>query len=289
MFGYVDMSSTLRIHTLYTAFSREFRSDYSFSGERHNFWELVIVTKGRLGVTAGSDVMQLRQGQAMLHEPMEFHRLWSEGDSCPEALIISFGADHLPVPASRIFSLSDIRRPVQLLRQIREVFVIEDDLNIVGVKDGCGLQSQSVLKQLEWMLLDMLSQKPELPQPQSRSAKNYTAIVKVLENSIQLSLSVGDIARLCGMSTAKLKQTFSRYAGTGIMNYFNRLKIQAAVTMMKSGMSVQETAAQLGFSNQNYFSTVFRRITGVSPSHCWDIASHGTEPDSGGGFTETAK
>lgn len=36
--------------------------------------------------------------------------------------------------------------------------------------------------------------------------------------------------------------------------------------MLKSGMSVKETAAALGFANQNYFSTVFKRITGSAPT-----------------------
>ena len=71
---------------------------------------------------------------------------------------------------------------------------------------------------------------------------------------------------MCYMSPVSVKQTFSRYAGMSIMAYFNNLKITAAISMLKSGMTVQEVAQRLGFSSQNYFSTVFKRIRGVSPS-----------------------
>ena len=80
------------------------------------------------------------------------------------------------------------------------------------------------------------------------------------------ALTAEEIAALCAMSPVSVKQTFSRYAGMGVVNYFNRLKVQAAAAMLREGASVQETAAALGFSSQNYFSTVFKRIQGESPT-----------------------
>ena len=35
--------------------------------------------------------------------------------------------------------------------------------------------------------------------------------------------------------------------------------------MMEEGMSVRQAAAAVGFSDQNYFSTVFKRTTGAAP------------------------
>ena len=90
--------------------------------------------------------------------------------------------------------------------------------------------------------------------------------VRVLEKNIDKSLTVSELAALCRMSEINLKKLFSRYAGVGVIAYFNRLKMTRAVAMLKSGMSAKETAAALGFANQNYFSTVFKRIHGVPPS-----------------------
>lgn len=80
------------------------------------------------------------------------------------------------------------------------------------------------------------------------------------------NLSVPQIAELCNMSQICLQQTFSKYAGMGIIKYFNRLKIEKAIKMLQKGSSVQETADALGFSSQNYFSTTFKRITGKTPT-----------------------
>ena len=67
------------------------------------------------------------------------------------------------------------------------------------------------------------------------------------------------------MSNINLQKTFSKYAGVGVMEYFNRAKMQRATEVLRLGASVKEAALQVGFHDQNYFSTVFKRITGRSP------------------------
>ena len=95
---------------------------------------------------------------------------------------------------------------------------------------------------------------------------NYKKIINVLKKKKEKNLSVGEIADLCNMSEINLKKTFSKFSGMGVMAYFNKMKIESAQNLIKNGMTVQETANMLGFSNQNYFSTVFKRITGKSPT-----------------------
>lgn len=77
MYQSVEINNVFIINKIYTAFKHKYDSNYYFGGEYHNFWEFVAVTEGEIGVTAGSEVMVLKKGQAILHEPMEFHRLWS--------------------------------------------------------------------------------------------------------------------------------------------------------------------------------------------------------------------
>lgn len=263
MYSYTELTDPFRIRALYTAFRENIESDYFFAGERHNFWELVIVTDGQVGVTAGEHAWVLEHGQAVMHPPMEFHRIWYAG-APGSILVFSFGAKGLPVTAGGSFQ-ADLATAEALLNQTAECFLMEGiSIRSPGQDD---MAAQMTVKRWELYLLGLVSQRKQLPrQAYSGPAKNYAAIVKVLEDHIHENLMVEDIARLCSMSQASVKQTFSRYAGMGIMAYFNRLKMDAAVDMLSSGSSVQETAAALGFSNQNYFSTVFKRILGKPPT-----------------------
>ena len=267
MYQPVEIKNAFQIKKLYTAFRHRYDSNYYFDGEYHNFWEFVAVTDGEIGVTAGSDVFVLKKGQAILHEPMEFHRLWSEGSTCPEIVIFSFAADNMPEYSSKLFELKSLSRPTEILSELRGAFEITAG-TAIKIKDNNGLKHQLAVKQLEIFLMDTVSQKFEKNTVlKTRTAKNYNAIVTVLENNVDKNLSVSDIAKMCNISEINLKKTFSRYAGMGVIQYFNHIKITTAIGMIKSGTSVKETAAALGFSNQNYFSTVFKRVTGFSPTN----------------------
>ena len=74
-----------------------------------------------------------------------------------------------------------------------------------------------------------------------------------------------EIGMNCGLSVSTMKNLFRQFNSMGIHEYFLHLKIEEAVRLLGTGMTVGETAECLGFSNQSYFSTVFKRLTGESP------------------------
>lgn len=262
---FADVSGFFQIRRLYTAFSRTLEKDYYFAGQQHDFWELVIVTDGQVGVTAGTDVFVLEKGQAVIHEPMEFHRLWAEGNAQAGILILTFAADGVPHYADKFFPHADVDAAKAVLQSLRSCFQTSN-MDLTGIMPEMDLKSQLALKDLELFILRLLSQKANVPALTSRPARNYATIVKVLEDHIHQNLSIADIAKLCSMGEVSIKQTFSRFAGMGVMHYFNRLKVTYAIDLLQKGATVQEVATALGFANQNYFSTVFKRITGKSPS-----------------------
>ena len=259
-----EIGNAFSIQALYTAFDEWIQSEYFFVGERHDFWELVLVTEGEVGVTAGENAWVLKRGQAVIHPPMEFHRIWYAGTP-GRIIVFSFDAAYPIVDAGGSFAVEDMTVPEELLRQTRRCFTM-DDIAVTGIASH-ETAVQILLKRWELFLLELVSQKDRaFRNSKSRTAKNYSAIVQVLESHIHENLSIAQIAELCNMSQISVKQTFSRYAGMGIINYFNRLKIQRAILLLQNGSSVQETADMLGFSSQNYFSTVFKRIMGKPPT-----------------------
>ncbi len=264
MYISVDLDQSFRIKGVYTAFEQWIQNGYFFVGERHNFWELVLILSGKVGVTAGEDVRVMEAGQGILHSPMEFHRVWYAGVPA-KILIFSFSAEGLPPTAGGRFRIPDPAYSEQLLAQTRKAFVMRD-VFATGLRND-GVQAHLSVKRWELFLMELLQQKASVPRsPRTGPEKNYATIVRVLEENVHKNLTVEMISELCSMSPVSVKQTFSRYAGLGVIHYFNHLKIQAAAAMLRDGASVQETATALGFSTQNYFSTVFKRIQGVSPT-----------------------
>ena len=267
MYIHTNVENALKITALYTAFKANFKNDYIFAGEYHDFWEMVIVLDGELGITAGNDAFTLTKGQAVLHEPTEFHRLRSVGGSSPTAIILSFSAENMPEYTSKIFDITDLKEPEKILNSIYENFIIVG-ICIADIKEKNETHYQLVIKSLESFLIHAISHQTKPKKiSKSRTEKHYSTIINVMMDNLDKNLSVAELARLCNMSEVNLKKTFSLYAGMGVMAYFNNLKITSAIPMIQGGMTVQEVASSLGFANQNYFSTVFKRIDGHSPSY----------------------
>ncbi len=246
------------ILSFHTALNRFFRRGYEFVGETHPFYELVYVVSGKVGITAGDEIYVLEEGQLLLHPPEEFHRIWSEQETEPHVLNLSFFAAAMPHFAGRVVqpSINDGK----LLQQICE-----------GVRRGLRNSDRNLLneKRLELELLILrTAEKGDagVSRSASFSAMRYAEAVNVLQTHLKESLGTQEVARLCNMSVSSLKKIFTRYAGMGVSRYFTELKIHHSVTLLRSGKRVSEAAQAIGFTDQNYFSTVFRRVMGAPPS-----------------------
>jgi AraC-like DNA-binding protein len=139
----------------------------------------------------------------------------------------------------------------------------------VQVREGLRLSNAERLNEqrlrLEQWLIVVMKNASDHGAVESSAALRYSEIVNVLQAHLHESLSAEEIARLCSMSLSNLKKVFTKYAGMGISRYFTEMKMRHAVTLLQSGMRVGEVAASLGYSDQNYFSTAFRRVMGVPP------------------------
>ena len=80
----------ISIDAIVTVHYFEYRSTFSFAGERHDFWELVCVDKGEIEIYDGKAWSLLRRGQIRFHKPNEFHALKANGIVSPNVIVISF-------------------------------------------------------------------------------------------------------------------------------------------------------------------------------------------------------
>ena len=91
----------------------------------------------------------------------------------------------------------------------------------------------------------------------------------------KLSVASAALAISCGCKTERDGSNSARHGFSfpctkslsSIAETINRVKIAEAKNLIRSGTSnFSEIAAMLCYSDQHYFSRVFRRITGMSPS-----------------------
>ena len=89
-------------------------------------------------------------------------------------------------------------------------------------------------------------------------------INKNLSNS---TLDVQFIADNLAMSRASIYNKMKELVGIGIKDYINKIRLtEATHLLVNTDLTIMEIADKTGFSNQQYFSTVFKQAYGTSPS-----------------------
>jgi AraC-like DNA-binding protein len=80
-------------------------------------------------------------------------------------------------------------------------------------------------------------------------------------------ISRHDLARYAGVSERHLNRCFLQETGVTPLTYLNRYRIQQAKGLLEQGqLSITEIMGSVGFSESSYFTRVFRREAGISPS-----------------------
>lgn len=92
-------------------------------------------------------------------------------------------------------------------------------------------------------------------------------IISYLERHYNQPVRLAELAGKAHMSPRHLQRTFRETTGLTPIEYLLRRRVARATDLLRRGdRNVTEIAFAVGFSDSNYFSRVFRRITGQSPS-----------------------
>ena len=75
------------------------------------------------------------------------------------------------------------------------------------------------------------------------------------------------VAEALGVTPSYLSALFSRYTPTGFAECLNRIRVERACDyFVDSRMKTYEVAYRVGFQDEKYFSSVFKKVMGMPPS-----------------------
>ncbi|MFC4306745.1 response regulator transcription factor [Cohnella boryungensis] len=77
-----------------------------------------------------------------------------------------------------------------------------------------------------------------------------------------------DMARHLHLNPSYFSRYFKKLTGTIFTDYAHLVKMEEAKRLLVLGETAETTAYMLGYSDRAYFSKVFKKYTGMSPSEC---------------------
>ena len=99
------------------------------------------------------------------------------------------------------------------------------------------------------------------------SDKVMSTILEYIESNLTEAPSVVDLARLADMEVPRFVRAFKARVGVSPVRYIVCSRVEHAKELLRNqSVPVCDIALQLGFANQSHFTTVFRRVAGMTPS-----------------------
>lgn len=91
--------------------------------------------------------------------------------------------------------------------------------------------------------------------------------IALIDSSFASPLQLSSVAGECGVSPAYLSRLFSEHLKMSFIDYLTGVRLSQAEKLLKErSMSVKEISYTCGFNDPNYFSRLFRKKFGVTPS-----------------------
>ena len=262
----IDFQTSISIGTIYSIHYYEYRTDFTFSGETHDFWEFVYADKGETIITSDQTEFRLKAGELYFHQPNEFHAVRSDGQ-IPGIL--------------RRADQTERRLLALIIQEAKQSFDCRLDdpyLAAIPLKQTMPLGSGQLIRlYLEEFLLHLLrrfehAQSIELDKkPASYKLKNTEEILDLITNylkqHIHEQITLEQICHDNLIGRTQLQKLMKEQFNTGAINYFHQLKIETAKQQIRSGrLNFTQISAGLGYQSVQYFSRQFKNLTGMTPT-----------------------
>ena len=272
------VANTIAISKIVSIHYFEFDRAFVFEGEKHDFWEMVYVDSGEVEIYADNKEYHLRQGSAIFHKPNEFHSIKSYNESS-NVFVITF------VTSSKAMNFFKNRRmtvPVKQRRHISEIiqeysetyYPMQPTDTGLRLKENPPIGGQQMIKtHLEQLLIMLIRSETDtrnmqvFPSKEDTENRVVSEILEIVDENIYERLSVNSICESLSYSRSYVSKVFKNATGYSPLEYILKKKIREAKKLIRDDKySFTQISEILAFDNSHYFSTVFKRVTNMSPS-----------------------
>lgn len=273
------IEKSVHVEAIKTMFYFEFNDKFEDKLEEHIQWEMVYVDRGECTVFSDDDRYALSQGEMYFHKPFEKHKIEVKKNTFPNIFIISFKSSS---PALHTLAKRKISVPMNIKQHItaiiHEASLTYSSLHITGstlrAESRLWAGEQSILLRLELMLIDLIRQKEQGTTKKKLFVSKKTIddefcirIIEYMEEKIYDKFSLDEISARLSYSKSYISKHFMSVCGISIIEYFNMMKIEEAKMLIRgTNKSFFEISEMLMLTNSHYFSTLFKKYVGMTPT-----------------------
>lgn len=114
-------------------------------------------------------------------------------------------------------------------------------------------------------ILVKISHSPDLASAEQAEEAGIAAIRAYLDHAYSETITLGILAERFHYSREYISREFKKQYGTGVVRYLNDLRLERARVLLRQGMTIQNICVKVGFSDESYFTKLFKEKYGMTP------------------------
>lgn len=182
-------------------------------------------------------------------------KIKSDYPSIPVIIITAFGTEERCINAVRLVARDYIKKPFNPEEILWKAELL---MNTVSTQ-----RRQPLLMSEENIADCKYSQ--DIP---THILRGILKVKNFIDKNYASSLNLSDACRMAGINRTYFCYFFKRVTGHSFKGYLNNVKVRVAKELLRNrNLSITEIAQLLGYNDSNYFSTIFKKISGASPRH----------------------
>lgn len=256
--------------------------DFVFEGESHDSWELTYVDRGQIAISVKDEKYLLKQGEMVFYIPGEFHSIHLVENRPASIIVVTFNCDSpsMDVFQEKILLLGaeEKRCLATIVQEAEQTYSHFDNIppfvNMEKSTDAPFGSEQIIKNALEQLFIyicrrgDNIGMDTRMLTGSLGSAGPLAEQVKTyMQEHLAEKLTLEQLSEVHNISVSQLKRSFKEQTGRSVISYLIDLRIRAAKTLIKQGeLNFTQIAEAVGYDNIYYFSAMFKKQTGKTPT-----------------------
>ncbi len=230
------------------------------SNGRRDFYIMYMIN-GEMDLYFGGAYAHLTQGQFIILPPNTPYRYNNKNDSCVDYYWVHFTGsdarkiiDDAGLPLCKSLDISIHDSIIRAFHRLFDEFIQPDEL----FEQSCHALFTTLCVRFARAAHGTLF----------LNAKNrvLAQTLQYMNRHYQEPLTIPELAKQANISCGYFRVLFRETTGSTPSEYLTQLKLKnACMLLYQTNLSIKEIASQVGFSDQLYFSRVFRKQYGIPP------------------------
>ncbi len=229
-----------------------------------NYWEIFIVTEGKLVHHFNKEKAILRAGDAFLIQPGQYHKHSPYKNTSSQHINLTFSFSYAKELFKMYFDTESPSFPVQLIHLDALHFNMVNDFQKILFKSANEDYWNITLKSLIAMIIGLFY----VPESTAQMPDWLQSFIQKLHRiNFDNNFKLSDIYASSNYSQTTLSREFKKYMGQTLVSYINDLKLNYACNQLQNtNFSILTIALSSGFDSYRHFARQFNAKYGITPS-----------------------